>query len=352
MPTTVTKTVKSAGGDYTTLSGWEAGEQLDLVSNDKILQAECYALTDTTEFAINGWTTDATRYIRIYVANGEGHSGYYDSSKFLFHCDNAAGFGNYGIEIFEDYVRLEGLQLQLTSSNGSGLIGVRNLAAASEVRIQKCLFKGIITGSDGRECGFHGFDDTDGNAITKLINCVFWDFTIAAFPHACYGIFNKYGDVRAYNCTFYGCGTGFGVDGTTFKGTAVNCLSYCDATDTARTDFSASANFQNSSNNASTDGTAPGTSALTNQASTDIDFLSTTSTNASFLAIDSTSTCVGAGTDDPLAGVYADDIRGETRTSTWDIGADEYVAAAAGSNHRIIGGGWGGRAISQRMMSR
>jgi hypothetical protein len=39
---------------------------------------------------------------------------------------------------------------------------------------------------------------------------------------------------------------------------------------------------------------------------------------------------VGTGTDDPGAGLYSDDITGTARTSVWDIGADEYVAAAGG----------------------
>jgi len=36
--------------------------------------------------------------------------------------------------------------------------------------------------------------------------------------------------------------------------------------------------------------------------------------------------CVGKGTDNPGSGLYSDDIKGETRTSIWDIGAFEYPA--------------------------
>ena len=39
------------------------------------------------------------------------------------------------------------------------------------------------------------------------------------------------------------------------------------------------------------------------------------------------SALIGVGTDDAGLGLYSDDIEGHTRTSTWDIGADEYIAA-------------------------
>lgn len=44
----------------------------------------------------------------------------------------------------------------------------------------------------------------------------------------------------------------------------------------------------------------------------------------------------GAGTDDPGSGLYSDDITQTARTSTWDIGADEYIAAAAAAFVDVI----------------
>jgi hypothetical protein len=43
------------------------------------------------------------------------------------------------------------------------------------------------------------------------------------------------------------------------------------------------------------------------------------------------SSCIGNGTDDPGSGLYSDDIIDVLRSSTWDIGAFEFVAAAAGN---------------------
>jgi hypothetical protein len=46
--------------------------------------------------------------------------------------------------------------------------------------------------------------------------------------------------------------------------------------------------------------------------------------------------CIGNGTDDPSSGLYSDDIIGTARTSTWDIGAFEYVAAPPASGGQVI----------------
>ena len=86
MPTTDTKTIIPAGGgDYTTLQAWEAGEAANLVTADKIAQAEVHrggTASDNTTLVINaGWTTDATRHIDIVAAAGQEHDGTLDGSQ-------------------------------------------------------------------------------------------------------------------------------------------------------------------------------------------------------------------------------------------------------------------------------
>ena len=48
MPTTITKTVKSAGGDYTSLQSALSGEARDLTAADQIAVFECYSMADTS----------------------------------------------------------------------------------------------------------------------------------------------------------------------------------------------------------------------------------------------------------------------------------------------------------------
>jgi len=48
------------------------------------------------------------------------------------------------------------------------------------------------------------------------------------------------------------------------------------------------------------------------------------------------SNSIGNGTDNPGSGLYSDDIIGTARTSTWDIGAFEYLAPATGGGQLIM----------------
>ena len=68
MATEIVHTIKASGGDYSSLSAWEAAQQRDLVSADEIAVAECYGFVDTSGAIIDGWTTDSTRYIEVRAA--------------------------------------------------------------------------------------------------------------------------------------------------------------------------------------------------------------------------------------------------------------------------------------------
>ena len=116
MATTRTRTVKPSGGDYTTLSAWEAGEQADLPSLDEIRQAECYAMQDTTAVTIDGWTTDATRYIRIFAAPGaEARVPYDTTNAYRLEVTDVNGM----VLVNEAFVRIERLQFKLTTSTNN-----------------------------------------------------------------------------------------------------------------------------------------------------------------------------------------------------------------------------------------
>ena len=58
--------------------------------------------------------------------------------------------------------------------------------------------------------------------------------------------------------------------------------------------------------------------------------------NGDFSVKNDSSVLYGAGTDNPGAGLYSDDIIDTARSSTWDIGAFEYVAAGGGSTSQVI----------------
>ena len=182
MPTIRTRTVKASGGDYTSLSAWEAGEQGDLPTLDEIRQAECYAMVDTTAVTIDGWTTDATRYIRIYAALGcEAGAPYRSSGAYSLEMTNQPGI----ISIGENYVRIERIQLKVTST-GSGSVRCINTLAASisaavgEIQIIGCTLVGVLSSTSTTQSSCI-FRTISGGAIKYIAaNNVFYDFTSSA----------------------------------------------------------------------------------------------------------------------------------------------------------------------------
>lgn len=306
MTTTVTKTIKASGGDYTSLAAWVAATQGNLVTSDTVQQAEVYAFTDTSPITFSGWTTDATHYIRIYAAAGQGHSGYFDPTKQLLSITNAVG-----IELLDTNIYFEGLQLQLTATNSTALIYDNGYTSGGMVRFTDCLLKGVINGGSGYGAGVRGRSAT-GNSVVELINCVIWGFYNTDYPtSSSFGVDNNYSDIRLYNCTLYNNGYGVSAGSGTYKTTVVNTVSSSNKVE----DFNVAAgNYQNSSNNASSDGSAPGTSVLINQTLTNLAFVSTVETNAGFMDIGSASTLISAALNNPLSGVYSTDIHGRTRS--------------------------------------
>jgi hypothetical protein len=80
------------------------------------------------------------------------------------------------------------------------------------------------------------------------------------------------------------------------------------------------------SNNASDDTSAGGTNARTNQTFSFVD-----AANDDFHLLSTDTGAKDHGLTDPGSGLFSDDIDGQARSGTWDIGADEFVAATSAS---------------------
>src|SRR5688572_23828416 len=163
MPTTVTHTIKSAGGDYTSLSAWETAQQANLVTNDRIAQAECYAFALSDRVTINGWTTDATRYIRIYTPDAERHDGRSrDVSGTGFQITNTAA--NTVFTIFH-HVRLEGLDIKQTGAENGIIPGT-----GGDIRVTEC----VLYSTSNSDSLYHINDANISGAVFTLRNLVLY----------------------------------------------------------------------------------------------------------------------------------------------------------------------------------
>lgn len=326
MATTVTSTVKSSGGDYTTLSGWESDKQADLTSTDEIQVAECYDVDDTTALTIDGWTTSATQYVSIIVNSAARHAGYWDvASNYNLIVASATA-----ISINEEFVRIDGLQIGVTGTTGHG-VNIGSISGTSDVRLSNLLLKGgPITGGGTAHVAVRLNDSGGADANVTCWNIKAWDWHNGSFPTTnnagLSGFAIVFGNMTCYNCTAFNCSRGFHVQsGETMVVT--NCYANCDEQQSNFEDFDADGTMTQTTN-ASSDATATGTGLDNILISGNIS--SITDTDTDFLAL-LDNELVGVGTDDPGGGLFDDDITGATRTSTWDIGADEFIAAAAGN---------------------
>ena len=311
--------------DYTSLDAWEDAiggtTSGNLPSDDQIAQALCRSSSgtdDTTVVDVTGWTTDATRYIEIKGSDFPS-DGILDTSKYVLTGTNANV-----LTIRENYVRVTNLQIVGTQSAAGT---VRTIAvvqvAASDIRVDSCILKGICSGTGAGV----GISVNDNQATIKIWNTIIYDFYISA-DTGFRGIESvACSAMDIYNCTVFSNTIGIAGPGGTV--TATNCAVFNhdagnDFDGTITIDYCASDDGDGTN---AEDFTAEATD--WNKVFTEYD---AANPDVSLLNYTTNPCCVGEGTDNPGSGLYSDDILDESRVSVWDIGAFEYIAAAgAGS---------------------
>ena len=312
MATEIVKIIDPDGtGDYTSLAAWESAMQKDLVTADEISVAKCRCTggsANTGQVVIDGWTTDATRYIKIWTDPSEGyrHLGKWTTGNYFRVEFSSAGSGTSAIDLREEYVRVHGIQIKQTTTaavNQYALI-TRVTAGGSYYQLADCILWGVQTA--GTLYGINA-NDTDITSM-DIWNCVAYGFNGAGYLGY---------RTNIYNSTFYNCG-GQGIRDLGNECVVKNCAVFNNADDFYGT-FSLISNCASDDG----DGTNPVTPSNWNTVFTD-------AANGDFHLLSTGTELIGAGLNDPGSGLYSNDIDGVARTTTWDIGADEYVAVGGG----------------------
>jgi hypothetical protein len=319
MPTVVTVTVKSAGGDYTSLSAAEAGEQADLVAADEQLDIECYAMSDTTNVVWSGWTTDATRYVRVYTPTSERHNGKWDTTAYRLDVTNPSNGHVLRIDI--NYLRLDGLQISLTAGANSQAILANFLLDNGGTWISNCVIRSVAGGFTNLQ----GVFLNRSAAVSKMWNNVVYQ---DGGPSG-YGIDNASSNFNhlnyLYNNTVHGFATGI-TRGSGLSPVAKNNLVQSCTTCYASTYDAAS------TNNISEDATSPN-AAFRNLA---VSFVDEANFDFHLAAGDTNAKDAGADLSADANLAFSTDVDGETRSGTWDIGADEFVDAGGGTTIPVL----------------
>ena len=308
----------------------------DLTVANTVLMIAAYgdATVDSAVVDINGWTTGSTNYIRIYtpvsaseVGTRQRHSGKWTSSG-AYILDIATTVSVKSITVNERYVRIEGLQIEVTSTvDFYTAIFVPSVSASgSDVRISHNVLQ-----SDGGAFKGNGIEVSGGSGdpIVKAWNNVVYGFEGSGTG----AIVTWGGDLYSYNNTVFNSGFCIRVAASTLhvakNNVVINCTNdhYLGTFDAAST------------NNAAATDTPTGASNnidLTTNVVTDY-FVSSTDAHINRAATYA-GELIDAGADLSSDSTipFSDDIHGYARPagSGWDIGADE---SAAQSLYRSVG---------------
>lgn len=207
MPTTVTKSIRASGGDYTTIQAWEDACPADLVGADQIWKGELYKegggtnneWVITTGLAFGGSTVDATRYLWLTAASGVS---FYDhasklSNALRYNSANGVAVGTgtayqHLMNLTSTALRLTGLQLAQASGTNRNAI---NSDGSSLLVLERC----IVVSADPEYVVGGGQLEAYNSVVYSLSN-----------NSAANGVVTFNGAVVSHiiNCTIHGAGNG------------------------------------------------------------------------------------------------------------------------------------------------
>ncbi|MCK5211341.1 right-handed parallel beta-helix repeat-containing protein, partial [Candidatus Parcubacteria bacterium] len=276
---------------------------------------------DTTNVTVDGWTTATSTYIKIWTDPDDPygrHNGKWSTAKYRLSASN-----DNILKIEEAYVRVDGLQIEVTAINGADECGINvdlsTPGGGGEWQVSNNIIKGVNGGSQNYHDGLR-FVNMTATATAKVWNNIVYDFD-SNDNSVGMDFYDDDLTVYAYNNTVNNCDSGYLI----YAGTATVRNNIANDITLAGYDFRTSTGgtwHSLSGNNISSDWSAPGDSSMT---TTTVDFVSTSTEDYHLSIIDTSARKNGTTSVDSL---FTTDIDGETRSGLFDIGADEIVYTA------------------------
>lgn len=328
MATQLLKTVKPSGGDYTSLEACMNANEQNLITADKYFDVEIdgnwSSAEDTTPVIIHNYDTDATRYINIYTTAAARHAGEWDDTKYTL-VRTTSGEHQNTITDSAQSTRITGLQIKLVKGGEwqSGYAYAQSFGAKSSYHtLDRNLIYVITNTYTGYTLVGLGFYCSTSSEI-KVQNCGFYSDDNGANMSRAVRIDDSAGSATGYfyNNTFVGWTVGMYRGSEDVTHYVKNCGFY-----NVTTKFTGS--WSETTNSTTTPTFASG---------------------KTFHLASGDTTWKDQGTDlsSDSGRINTLDIDGESRSGSWDIGADEYVAAAAGQPTIKRWGGVPGMAINR-----
>jgi hypothetical protein len=331
-PTDITgSTVVSIKRVFTSLSGAESGAPAllgtsDLVTGNFQLNFPCYYDTgpDTTATEIDGWTTGAGNYIKVFTPNdtateanfSQRHNGKWDEGKYRLEVSGDTT----GLSIKTSHVIAEGVQVMVASTDDWQYESVAILIKAGNATANSCILK-IENNYYGSGLGIAVWTETNSD-IYIFNNIIFRTGDITTYT---IGITLADSNVFAYNNTVIGFEASFykyPFEGWLY---AVNNIAQYEEGGGDSGDY-LYWGLLSGSYNISRDSTAPGANSITNAT---VQFMDADNNDYRLSLDDTVARNTGADLSADPNLVFSSDIQGEFRpswdNSNWDIGADEYT---------------------------
>ena len=298
--TQLLKTVKPSGGDYTSLEACMHANEQNLVTADKYFDVEIdgsWSSADTTAVVIHNYTTDATRYINIYTTTAARHKGVWSTSYYILEPASGNAISSTAL-----YITINGLQ-----ARASGSVTIINNTGGASLNISNCIVRGNSSNANGYVIQNFG----------KIWNCIVYDISTTSGQ---YGVYNG---TAVYSTTV--------ISGWIVMRSVVTVKNCYAGGGSFGTDYWGITNMTTSASSDATSGSVGlrSIAVSTTADATHAGFTNITGGSEDFhIKVGSPLIDVGTDTSGDAAPLnFTDDIDGVTRTGTWDIGADEYVAA-------------------------
>jgi hypothetical protein len=298
-----------AGRDYTSLATWEADTDIDLVTATKGEVLTCYADSTTYSDAnveLAGATTNSSYYRVVRAVSGSRGT---LTSGVRFEVLNASG-DTFIFNLVESYAVVQDIAAKVTAAVNKVAISFAS-ATGTATKFIGCTAYNCSTSGTGSASGFN-LVATAANATSFTINCVATGCTDAGKATVPGGGFRiiavgKVLAVYLYNCTVVSNSIGIKAWRSSTESITINSKNCVIQGNTSNIVIA---------------------SGITHNQTTNVTTGVTLAADGYHLASNDTG-AINAGTDLSADGSFAfdDDIDGETRDD-WDVGCDEYVAAA------------------------
>jgi hypothetical protein len=272
---------------------------------------------DTTAVDFSGTATSASNYIYVHTSSAARHVGVWSASNYRI---DVAGTNCIGL--LNDYITFDGIQAGTNTLTGTGVV-IRGSTALTSGANQINISNVIARCASAASFNSFGFTCGGANINMNVWNCIIYGAGIpsggTATNGVCLRVSGTSATLNAYSVTAITT-NGTGINRTTGTLVAKNCYA------SGPSGFAYNGTITKTTC-ASSDTT--GTVGLQSIALSTANFVNVTSGSEN-LHLVSGSALIDVGTTTSGAAAplnFTTDIDLQTRTGTWDIGADEYKLA-------------------------